>query len=450
MLDPLVAAPLLGCSALGWASGIIGASLYLRRQSLLGETLSHASYPGIMVGALFASMVGSLSSICLDAIALFFALVTSLVGVYHNSYLEKKGFSSDGTCSFVLASYMGVGILMASILQFQASGLYLKMQSFLMGQAATMQPLHTYVYIGLAAMVTAIFMLLRRPLLAWHFDRPFFQGLYQAKTGQVITGLVFVLSTLVLVLGLRGVGVVLMPALLICPAVCASYCTRAASRFFALSALFGALMCFFGILTSFAVEQSLLARGLAITIPSGPFIVVVAILCTLAFLLFSPSKGLVFHRLRMAAKRQSCLEEDILKSLYRIDAAVPTCCLSFKSIKAHVRAKTYHIRDGIENLILKGYVLRKENLFSLTDKGKKRSEKILKLHALWTLYLTRELGMEKARLDLTAAEIEGMLDQETAQRLLCLLKGGEPVDDQELLELIVQPREKRGLPCFSQ
>lgn len=449
MIDPLIAAPLLGCSALGWASGLIGASLYLRKESLLGETLSHASYPGIMVGALFATMIGGQCSFSLDAIALFFALMTSLVGVYHNRQLSHLGFSSDVTCSFILASYMGVGILMASILQFQASGLYLKMQSFLMGQAATMQSWHTVVFAALALGVTLFFILFRQALLVLHFDPSFFKGIYPQGFSKTLTGALLVLTSLVLVLGLRGVGVVLMPALLICPAVCAHYCTTSTYRFFSLSAFFGSAMCFCGILTSLWIERYLLTRGIVIMLPSGPFIVLIAVLLTVAFLLFSPSKGVILNRIALAAKRQSCLEEDILKSLYRVGPSQQTCSFSFQSIQDQVRARSCFIRDGVENLLINGYVQRRSNLFSLTIKGKEKAEKILKLHALWMLYLTRELGMEKARLDLTASEIEAMLDKETAQRLLCLLKGGEPADDKELLALIVPSTGKRGLPCFS-
>lgn len=456
LFDPLISAPLIGCSALGWACGLIGASLYLRRQSLLGETLSHASYPGIMLGALCASFMGIQNYLALDLLAALFAFAVALLGVYHGNFLNKKGFSEDVTCSFILASYMGVGILLASIVQFQAATFYLKMQSFLMGQAATMQLTHSYIYIVLALVTSILFLIFREPLLSLHFDVSHFKHSYSRTFAILLFAMIFALSSAVIVLGLRGVGVVLMPALLICPPVCAAQITNRTGLFFFLSALQGAAVCFIGILTGFWIENFFLVEGgSAIMLPSGPFIVLIAVAWTFILLLLSPSKGVLFQQMRSAAKRKSCLEEDILKSLFRRE--MPGCCIqqatacsmAFSLIQRQVRARSCYIRDALENLILQGFVQRLNDRFHLTIKGKQRTTKIVKLHALWTLYLTRELGMQQARLDLTANEIEKMLDLATTQRLLSLLNGGKNVSEEELFELICPNKPKRGLPCFS-
>lgn len=47
--DPNTRWILLGTMFLGLSSGVIGSFAYLRKQSLLGDTLAHAALPGICV-----------------------------------------------------------------------------------------------------------------------------------------------------------------------------------------------------------------------------------------------------------------------------------------------------------------------------------------------------------------------------------------------------------------
>lgn len=47
--DPNVQWILLGCLLLGLSSGVIGSFAYLRKQSLMGDALSHAALPGVCI-----------------------------------------------------------------------------------------------------------------------------------------------------------------------------------------------------------------------------------------------------------------------------------------------------------------------------------------------------------------------------------------------------------------
>ena len=56
-LDPLYRAPFIGSMLMCLASALMGTLMLVKRRSLLGEALSHSTYPGVvisaMVGALF-------------------------------------------------------------------------------------------------------------------------------------------------------------------------------------------------------------------------------------------------------------------------------------------------------------------------------------------------------------------------------------------------------------
>lgn len=455
LFDPLLRAPLWGCSALGWTCGLVGASLYLRRQSLLGETLSHATYPGLMLCGLLASLLGIDEGLRLELFAALGAFLFGWIGIYDGECLVRRGFSSDVASSWVLSSYMGLGIALASLVQTEAPRLYMKMQTLLLGQAATLQDQHLLLYGALALLTTLFCLLLYRPLLAFHFDAPFFSHLEPARA-RALSFVLFSLWTLALVFGLRGAGVVLMPALLVCPAVCAAQMTQKAPNFLFLSALQGALFSWVGVLTGFEIEHLLARQGYAILLPTGPIIVLIATLWSALVLLFSPKKGLLAGKIRRSFAQKQCIEEDILKALYQHQAYAGKLEqstdqpkeLPFVRLERQVRARSCYIRDVLENLMLQRLVQRRESNFYLTPRGKQRAERIVELHTLWTLYLTRELEMALSRdlrLDLCADQIELILDPETKKELRALLK-------KESLQSGASKGEeesKRGLPCFS-
>jgi len=91
------------------------------------------------------------------------------------------------------------------------------------------------------------------------------------------------LLVVVIVVGIQAVGVILMAALLIIPAVSARYWTNAFGRMLALSALFGGGA---GVIGAFV---STLEGGW----PTGPFIVIAAAGIFLLSLVFGARKGLL-------------------------------------------------------------------------------------------------------------------------------------------------------------
>ena len=56
-LDPVLRGPTIGSMLMCLGAAIIGVIVFLRKESLLGESLSHASYPGVAAGAVIASLI---------------------------------------------------------------------------------------------------------------------------------------------------------------------------------------------------------------------------------------------------------------------------------------------------------------------------------------------------------------------------------------------------------
>src|SRR5262245_39161513 len=90
--DPILRAPTLGCMLMCLAASLMGVIVFLRRQSLIGEALSHASYPGVILSVLAAGILSIQESqeLQLSILALIGAFLTSLLGLWAIHSLERR------------------------------------------------------------------------------------------------------------------------------------------------------------------------------------------------------------------------------------------------------------------------------------------------------------------------------------------------------------------------
>lgn len=54
--DPVLQAPTIGSMLMCLSSALVGVIVFLRKRSLLGEALSHATYPGVVLSVLFMAV----------------------------------------------------------------------------------------------------------------------------------------------------------------------------------------------------------------------------------------------------------------------------------------------------------------------------------------------------------------------------------------------------------
>ena len=128
--DPLLRAPMLGSMILCAALSLLGVFVFVRRSSLIGETLSHAAYPGLMIGATWMSTFMNPAQEEGMALCLLFAFGTTLLALMFVRVLQRY-IKSDAALCFTLASFFGVGVLFGSRLQFTYPSWYRAMQVFL-------------------------------------------------------------------------------------------------------------------------------------------------------------------------------------------------------------------------------------------------------------------------------------------------------------------------------
>jgi manganese/zinc/iron transport system permease protein len=417
--DPTFNSPTLASMLMCFSASIIGVIVFVRRRSLIGEALSHAAYPGVVIMMLI--MIGtSFEKIkYLAVLVLIGALITSILGYRCVDWLEKKGrVSSDASLCFVLASFLGIGILCASHLQMSAPVWYQRVQSLLYGQSATMTQTHVWIYTFLAFFVIAVIALLYHPIRIHLFDSAFASTI--GIKGRLVDSAITFLVALAVVIGLRSVGVILMAGMLIAPALAARQWTAKLHKIFMLSGVIGLLSGLIGNILSvyLSLELSLLASH-KITIPTGPMILIVASFCVFFSLLFAPRSGLVARLLRSHHFRTRCMEENLLKTLWK---AGSTRTFTHRDIRLIFPNNTFMLTVMLWKMSLRNELSISEGwCYSLAPKGTSRATRLVRLHRLWEAYLHYNMGVDPSEIHKHAEEIEHILTPEIEEELVKIL-----------------------------
>ncbi len=290
----------LGTAVLGGISGMLGSFAVLRKESLLGDAISHAALPGI---ALAFIITGAKDS----GVLLLGALVAGLVGTYWiRGITSKTHLKSDTALGLILSIFFGFGMLLLTFIQKQPNANQAGLDKYLFGQAATLVESD----VKLMVIVTGISLVVL--FLFWkEFKILLFDGDYTKTLGfntKFIDLLVTFLIVLAIVLGLQTVGVILMSAILLAPAAAARQWTNKLSTMVLLAGLFGLLSGVFG--TAISASQDNLA--------TGPVIVLVASVFVLFSLIFSPGRGLLFREIRFRKNRKDVKLMKTLQFMYDI------------------------------------------------------------------------------------------------------------------------------------
>ncbi len=413
--DPVLRAPTLGSMLMCIAASLVGVVAFLRRRSLIGESLSHASFPGVVLGAMIAPFLPIGPEGGFPFWALFGGFTSALVGVYSIDFLEKKAkVSQDSALCLVLSAFFGIGVTLSSVIQFSHSNLYRHVLAFIYGQSVTMQDQAIYTYLVLSLVVIAVLMLYYHEVQLLCFDTSYAKSL--GVSARRLDFLLFLLIAFAVVIGIRSVGIVLMAAMLIAPAAAARQLTDKLGWMFVWAAFFGLLSGLLGNWLSLEWSLAYSTSEARLSFPTGPLIVLVA--CLFAFLafLFAPKRGRVIRLLRILCFRLRCLEENLLKGVWRLLESSNS--VSFQALTQFVGIRRPVSLFFLYKLRLEGWVYVEKDGIMLTAEGKRRAEKIVRLHRLWELYLVHSLHMGVERVHKSAEEMEHILTPELEQQLV--------------------------------
>lgn len=277
----------LGTAVLGLVSGTLGAFAFLRRQSLIGDAISHAALPGVVLAFMLTGIKGP-AVLMAGAAAAGIAGVLLVIGVTRSTRIKQ-----DAALGIVLSVFFGFGLMLLTFLQRDPNARQAGLNHFLFGQAATLlggDVLIMAIFGGAALVLLALFW---KEFKLLSFDRDFGASLgFPMPLLEVGITLLLVVA---IVIGLQAVGVVLMSAMIVAPAAAARQWTDRLGLMVMLSGLFGAAAGVAGTAIS----------GLASGLSTGPVIVLCISAIAVFSLLFGASRGIVWAWLRRWRNRQA-------------------------------------------------------------------------------------------------------------------------------------------------
>ena len=228
----------LGVSILGAVSGLVGAPFFLfRKRSLLSDTISHATLPGIAIAHLIGESLYENGKKTLPLMV--GAFVASWLSMQFVRFIRRNSkVKDDAALAITLAFFYGIGVVLLSVIQKLPSSNSSGLEYYLYGMVASMVIGDAFLLIGLAFLCIILILLFFKEFSLLCFD-----SLYAQTQGFPISRLdvaIMTLSVSVAVVGLQTVGLLLMMALLITPPAAARFWSNDIRFMLLTSAIIGA------------------------------------------------------------------------------------------------------------------------------------------------------------------------------------------------------------------
>ncbi|GAA4270948.1 metal ABC transporter permease [Aquimarina gracilis] len=339
----------LGTAVLGAICGMLGSFAVLRKQSLLGDAISHAALPGIAIAFLIIETKNS-------SIFLLGALVSGLIGTFWiRGITQKTHLKSDTALGLILSLFFGFGMLLLTYIQKMPNANQAGLESYLFGQAATLLESDVWLMVIVTGISLIVLLLFWKELKLLLFDADYTKTLgFNTKFLDILITSFIVIA---IVLGLQTVGVVLMSAMLLAPAAAARQWTNNLAVMVVLAAIFGTFSGIFG--TAISASQNNLS--------TGPVIVLVAGVFVLFSFIFSPGRGLLFREIRFRKNRNDLQLHKTLSFMYNIaktheDVSHPHAIRILNNFQGFTRKSLQKLED-------KDYIKIQGNMWSMTKEG---------------------------------------------------------------------------------
>lgn len=293
--DPNTQWILFGSVLLGISSGVIGCFAYLRKQSLMGDALSHAALPGVCL----AFILTGTKSIFFFLIG---AMIAGILATMSISFITRYSrIKQDSALGIILTVFFGIGIVLLTQIQHSSSGNQSGLDKFLFGQAASMVHSDVYTMAGISLFLIGVSIVFFKEFKLLSFDPGFAKGI--GLPTMILDQFIMLLMVIAVVIGIQAVGVVLMAALLITPAVSARYWTEKLHVMVILAGLFGGTSGLIGTIISTWANN----------LPTGPLIVLSATSIFVVSIVFAPSRGVLAMAMRQKRAKTEIMNQQQLK-----------------------------------------------------------------------------------------------------------------------------------------
>ena len=256
-----------GTFLLAAIAGAVGCITVLKGQSLIGDAIGHAAFPGIVLSfMLFLQREPIL--LTLGAVVSGTTAFMLIQVIKENSKLEL-----DAILAVTLSSFFGVGMVLKSHIQGNSaykdaaqSGL----SSYIFGQAAYIMKddVRLILYIGIPTLILLI--LFYKEIKLFLFDEIYARTI-GIKT-VLLYGIILVMTMGIIAAGLKLVGAILISSLLIIPAITALQWSEKFSKVLIIAGVTGGISALIGTYISTVYDG--MSTGATIILVMGSFAII--------------------------------------------------------------------------------------------------------------------------------------------------------------------------------
>ena len=264
MQDALLVGVLVGAMC-----AVLSCFLILKGWSLMGDAVSHAVLPGIVLAYIFALPL---------TLGAFLAGLLCATG---SGFVKRHSRIKEDTAMGVVYT----GLFAFGLVLFSKTPSDMHLDHILVGNILGISTEQVKQTLLLGSCVLAVSLLLRRDLLLICFDPV--QARVMALPDQFLTYLLLGLLALAIVVAMQAVGIILVVAMLITPGCVAYLWTDRFDRMLIIAVLSSVIATVFGILVSFHAASS----------TSGCIVLAQALLFVLS-LVFAPKYGMLARRVK--------------------------------------------------------------------------------------------------------------------------------------------------------
>ena len=242
-------------------AALLGVCLVLKRCSMIGDGLSHVAF-------------GTLSiAFALNTAPLLFTIpVVMLTAFLLLRLSESSSIKGDSAIALISSTALAIGVCAASI-----GNISIDVNSYMFGSIWLVGKQELYYCIPLAIVVIAVFVLCYHDIFLITYDEDFAKA-SGTKVG-VYKTVIALLTALVVVIGMRIMGTLLISSLVIFPALTAMRVFKSFKGVVVCSACVSAVCFVFGLALSYYSEMP---TGASIVLVNGVFFAIFAVVGKLA------------------------------------------------------------------------------------------------------------------------------------------------------------------------
>lgn len=389
----------IACSV---ACAVVGCFLVLRRQSLLGDAISHAILPGL-AGAFIITGSRAPTAMLAGAMA-----VGGLTAALSEGLRRRVRLAEDAALGVVFTGLFALGVV---LITFAARDVDLDPGCVLYGvieltpfdtvSAAGLEMPRAFVWLSIVLAVNALAIgLCFKELKIASFD----PGL-AATVGMSPAVVHYGLAALVAgtaVASFEAVGSILVVAMLVAPGATAHLLTDRLSRMVWIAAAVAALDAVIGYAAALRWNTSV----------AGAMAASAGLVFVLAWLL-APRHGVLGRRAQLVAVRLRIAREDLLGDLYRARESAERG----DEPERQAEAPGWLAAIARRQLEHRGLVERSGREIGLTEAGLARASEIVRAHRLWEAFLAERVGLPPDHLHDPAHRVEHFLTPEIRESL---------------------------------